>query len=208
MYAPRDFVIDDVRLLHDIVAQYPLALLATNGDSGPILTHLPIIMRTDEHDDNRLYGHFARANPHWKQAETGECAAVFRGVDGYITPSWYPTKQETGKVVPTWNYVSVEARGKLSLAKTDDETREIVAILTNAMEKRRSEPWGMSDAPQQYTAAMLRGLVAFSVEVTALSGIAKLSQNKAEADYDGVLRGTLEENPALHGQMLQMRIDN
>ena len=194
MYIPDDFAMIDRAAMIDVMQCHPLALLATNGEDGPQVTQLPLVFETDDGGRDWLCGHFARANPHWKSVCDAGVVAIFRGADGYITPSWYPTKRETGKVVPTWNYVAVEARGTLHIVEAEDEASRIVALLTDAMESRRPEPWAMQDAPARYTEAMLRGVVAFRIEVATLSGKAKLSQNKGKADFDGVRHGLAQDS--------------
>jgi len=133
-----------------------------------------------------LYGHFARANPHWKALDGKTPAvAVFRGPHGYISPGWYATKQENGKVVPTWNYVIVHARGIPHLLDPGDPTRGAIDLLTDTMEQPRAEPWKTDDAPERYMEVMMRGIVAFRMVVSDLTAKAKLSQNKTEADVTG-----------------------
>lgn len=195
MYIPEAFALIERADMLDVIAAHPFATLATNGADGPVVTQLPLVLETDADGRDWICGHFARANPHWKEADGMSAVTIFRGADGYITPSWYATKRETGKVVPTWNYVSVEARGPLRVAASGEETRRIVGLLTDTMEQRRAQPWAMADAPPSYTDAMLRGLVAFRVEVTAMVGAAKLSQNKSAADLCGVRDGLTAERP-------------
>ena len=188
MYTPDAFVIHDRAVMHDIIARHPLAALVTNGAEGPVATQLPLMIVAGEGGEECIIGHFARANDHWKQAEGATALAIFRGADGYVTPDWYATKRATGKVVPTWNYVTVQARGPLDIIRDPDEAMTIVGQLTDRMENTRAVPWGM------------RGLVTFRMEISALHGQAKLSQNKDAADRDGV-RGGLNEG-AEGGDML------
>jgi transcriptional regulator len=162
-------------------------------------THLPLMI-----EGQRLVGHVARANEHWKQLDTAaESLAIFKAVDGYVSPSFYATKQETGKVVPTWNYEAVHAYGRLEIIEEPAGILEIVTRLTNRHEQNRVKPWAVSDAPADYIAMQLRGIVGIVLHVSRLVGSRKLSQNKTEADRAGVIAGETEENPALARQMMR-----
>lgn len=200
MYVPAPFIIEERATMRAIVAGHPLATLATNGPQGPVATQLPLMIVTGEDGRDTILGHFARANPQWREADGAHALAVFRGADGYVTPDWYPTKRETGKVVPTWNYVTVQARGRIELVTEPEAARAIVARLTDAMERPRAAPWAMEDAPAPFIGAMMRGLVTFRMPVDTLTGQAKLSQNKGEADRDGVRAG-LGRDDAMLGAM-------
>lgn len=197
MYCPDHFALNDQTTIREIMAAHPLAVFATNGPNGPETTHLPLVVR-DEADKMVIYGHFARANPHWKVLDGKTHAlAVFTGPEGYISPSWYATKQETGKVVPTWNYVTVQARGIPELLAHGAESREAIDTLTDAMEQPRANPWHVDDAPKKFTESMMRGIVAFRMVVTSLGAKAKLSQNRNAADLDGTIGG-LDEDGAIN----------
>ena len=193
MYVPKHFALIDRAAILDIVAAHPLAVLTTNGPEGPVATQLPLVIEADGKGRDWVYGHFARANPQWREAEGAMALAVFRGVDGYVTPDWYATKRETGKVVPTWNYVTVQARGRVELVTARDDAHAIIERLTLAMEGPRARPWAVDDAPRPYIDTMLRGIMAFRMEVTSLTGKAKLSQNKGKADLGGVRDGLRSE---------------
>jgi len=193
MYIPDDFRLEDPEAIRAAIAKNPFASFATNGPDGPEVSHLPLIAM-DESDGLVLYGHFARANPHWKSLDGKTPAlAVFSGPQGYISPNWYATKRETGKVVPTWNYVIVHARGIPKILDHGPESRKALEILTDAMEQPRAEPWRVEDAPEQYTEGMMRGIVAFRMPVTMLEAKAKLSQNRPAADIDGASQGLTSE---------------
>ena len=189
MYVPDHFVLDDRDTIRAVILENPLANFATNGSTGPEVSHLPLVAH-DEAEGLVIYGHFARANPHWKVLDGKTSAlAVFTGSEGYISPSWYPTKQETGKVVPTWNYVIVHARGVPELLEHGPQSRVAIDALTDSMEEPRPDPWSVSDAPEPFTESMMRGIVAFRMVVTDLVGKAKLSQNRSNADLDGAIKG-------------------
>ena len=192
MYVPEAFAVPDRAALLGAIAAHPLATLATNGPDGPQATPLPLVA---EEGGTALLGHFARANPHWRGIDGATALAVFSGPDAYVTPDWYATKRETGKVVPTWNYVTVQARGRVSLLRDPDEARAAVERLTDAMEASRPAPWAVDDAPARYVDAMLRGIVAFRMDIASLTGAAKLSQNKSDADRAGVRAGLRADRP-------------
>jgi transcriptional regulator len=142
----------------------------------------------------RLRGHVARANPVWQQALAAEpVLAIFTGPQHYVTPSWYPSKQRHGKVVPTWNYSAVHAEGRIRFVEDPQWLRPLVAALTAAHEQRREAPWALDDAPADYVDAMLRGIVGFEIEVSALTGKFKASQNREAGDREGVARGLAAE---------------
>lgn len=189
MYVPSHFTIDDRAVMLDIAAAHPLALLATNGPQGPVATQLPLLIETSGAERPCIIGHFARANPQWKDAQGTPALAVFRGADGYVTPDWYATKRATGKVVSTWNYITVQARGVVGIVEEPDAALHIVERLTDRMEGQRTRPWAVGDAPRAYIDAMMRGIVTFRIPVDDLVGQAKLSQNRGEADIAGVRAG-------------------
>ncbi len=189
MYLPDDFRLTDELLIRDVIAKHPLATFATNSPNGPDISHLPLVLR-DEDDGLILYGHFARANPHWKALDGKTAAiAVFTGAQGYISPGYYPTKSETGKVVPTWNYIVVHARGIPKRLEHGAHSRGAIDLLTDTMEQSRPAPWNVADAPESYTESMMRGIVAFRMVVDTLDAKAKLSQNKSPEDIAGACQG-------------------
>lgn len=189
MYLPDEFRLDDPDAIRSAMTANPFASLASNGPEAPDITHLPL-MAKDEGGELVLYGHFARANPHWKVFDGKTPAlAVFCGPHGYISPGWYVTKQETGKVVPTWNYVIIHARGIPQRLDPGAQARGAIDLLTDTMEQPRAQPWHTADAPERYMEGMMRGIVAFRMVVTDLTAKAKLSQNKPAADITGAADG-------------------
>ncbi|MGN6116832.1 MAG: FMN-binding negative transcriptional regulator, partial [Nitrobacter sp.] len=136
-----------------------------------------------------LYGHMAKANPQWRLEPLGDALAIFAGPEAYVTPSWYATKQETGKVVPTWNYIAVHAYGPVEFFHEPERLLEAVTRLTNRQEKPRAEPWAVSDAPADFIAAQLRGIVGVRIPVARFEGKRKMSQNRPEADRIRVAAG-------------------
>ena len=194
MYIPAAFAENDPAELRAIMRATSLPILVSPTAEGLIATHMPLSFV----EPDRLIGHFARANPHWRSFTPGaESLAIFTAMDGYVSPSWYPTKAATGKVVPTWNYTAVHATGRLEIIEDQEALRGIVTALTERFEADREYPWAVSDAPADYLAAMLKGIVGVVLHITKLEGKAKLSQNKSRADQEGVAAGAAGANPAL-----------
>ncbi|MCU0984321.1 MAG: FMN-binding negative transcriptional regulator [Acetobacteraceae bacterium] len=192
MYAPPSFRIADNAALRALVGELRFATLVVNGAEGPVAAHLPLIF-----EGEALIGHLARANPLSRLLLSGLPAlAVFVGPSAYVTPSWYASKREHGKVVPTWNYVAVQARGTLAPVTDGADLHAIVSRLTEAQEGGREQPWAVEDAPDDFIAGMMKAIVGFRMTVTSLEGTAKLSQNRPEADRAGVRAGMAEEPTA------------
>lgn len=189
MYMPPAFRDDDRESLLATIRAARLANLVTATAEGPQVTPLPLLLDAGEGEHGTLYGHLARANAQWRLPAIGEAVAVFMGPDAYVTPSWYATKRDTGKVVPTWNYVTVHAHGPVEFF--DDPERLLAAVtrLTRLHEGSRDKPWEVSDAPADYIAAQLRGIVGLRLPITRLEGKRKMSQNRSEADRRGVAEG-------------------
>lgn len=189
MYLPTSFRQDDLAELHAKIQANPFALLASTGSEGVQASHLPLLLEPGEGEFGTLYGHFARANPHWRELDGAEALAVFTGPDAYVSPSWYPSKAEHGKVVPTWNYIAVHARGPVELIEEPERLLQIVSGLSNRHEATRPQPWAVSDAPRDYLESMLRAIVGFALPIRRLEGKWKLSQNRLAADRAGVRDG-------------------
>src|SRR5499426_2086921 len=189
MYQPDHHRVDDLPLMHALMRARPFVALVSGGAEGLCATHLPTVLKAEA-----PYGviefHLARANPHWKQlAQCNEALMIFQGPEGYITPNWYPSKAEHGKVVPTWNYAVVHAYGRAEKIENKDWLRRHVGELTAQQEQTQAKPWALSDAPQSYIDALLRGIVGFRFVVTRLEGKWKMSQNRELADQLGVTKG-------------------
>jgi transcriptional regulator len=177
MYVPDHFREDRPDVLHQAMRQIGFATLVTqNLDAN----HLPILL-----DNGVLRGHVARANPVWKQGE-GPALAIFLGPHAYVSPNWYPSKAETGKAVPTWNYITVHARGLIKWRQEPDWLRTHVTALSQTHEAGQPSPWQVSDAPASYVETLLRGIVGFELTIENLEGKYKLSQNRDAADRAGV----------------------
>lgn len=190
MYLPSYFEETRTEELHGLIRAHPLAVLVTRAADGMTADHIPMEVDPAPHPLGTLRGHVARANPVWRQAATDtESLAIFRGPQAYVSPAWYATKRETGKVVPTWNYAVVHAWGRLRFVDDVRWLRALVERLTAVHEAPRPDPWAVSDAPDDWVAVMLRGIVGVEMEITRLAGKWKMSQNRSDADRDGVAAG-------------------
>ena len=200
MYVPRAFAENDIKALHQQMQGTPLAVLATYTDTGLIASHVPLLLNPDEGANGTLYGHLARANPHSKAlAEGTETLVIFAGEQAYISPSFYPSKAEHGKAVPTWNYLAVHAYGTTEVFEDAERLLALVSRLSSKHEAGRPEPWAVSDAPVDYIDSMLKAIVGFRLPITRLQGKRKLSQNRDARDQAGVRQGLLANpNPQDH----------
>ncbi len=191
MYLPAHFDEKRLDVLHALVRRHPFGLLVTQTADGPSANGIPFILDADGAAGfGTLRGHVARANPVWREAATDvPSLVVFQGPDAYVSPSWYPSKAEHGKVVPTWNYVMVQARGPLRAIDDPAWLLQLVTRLTERHETPRSAPWAVSDAPADYVQTMLRAIVGIELELTSLSGKWKVTQNRPAADRAGVVDG-------------------
>ncbi len=189
MYMPPAFRDDDRDGVLATMRASRLANFATATAEGPLVTPLPLFIDADEGEHGVIYGHLARANPQWRTPILGEGLAIFMGPDAYVTPAWYATKAETGKVVPTWNYVTVHAHGSVEFF--DDAVRllDTVTRLTDLHEEPRTTAWAVGDAPADFIASQLRGIVGMRMTITRLEGKRKMSQNRNAADRAGVSAG-------------------
>lgn len=190
MYTPRSFAIDDLQEMQQQMRDTRLAVLVTHGAQGLQASHLPLLLRPDEGPNGTLYGHFARANPQWKDLQDGaEALVIFAGADAYVSPGFYPSKAEHGKAVPTWNYIAVHAYGSAEVFSDAARLHELVSALTDRHESGRAQPWKVSDAPADYIDGMLRAIVGFTLPIQRLEGKRKLGQNRSSADVAGVREG-------------------
>jgi transcriptional regulator len=189
MYVPPAFQEDDREVLRSMIGQARLANLVTATPDGLMATPLPLFLDPDEGERGTLYGHVARANPQWSTPPAGEAMAIFMGPDAYVTPSWYASKKEHGKVVPTWNYTAVHVYGPVEFFEDADRLFEVVTRLTNLHEGARAQPWSVADAPETFVHGQLKGIVGVSMPITRLEGKRKLSQNRNLADRAGVAEG-------------------
>lgn len=189
MYTPPAFRDEDRDSLKATIRAARLANFVTATADGLIATPLPLYLDESEGEHGVLHGHLARANPQWRVPVQGDGLAIFMGPDAYVTPAWYATKQETGKVVPTWNYVAVHAYGPVEFFDDAAKLLEAVSRLTDRHEGGRAAPWAVSDAPPDFVQAQLRGIVGLRMPITRIEGKRKMSQNRNAADRAGVAAG-------------------
>lgn len=195
MYNPPQFKQDDPAVLHAAIRAQGFGSLVTLGADGIEASHVPMLIDPAPAPYGTLIGHIAKANPQWRTMRAEVPAlAMFLGPDAYVTPAWYPTKQESGKVVPTWNYVAIHASGRLTFFEEPERLLALVTRLTEHHEAGRAEPWAVSDAPAEYVQGMLKGIVGFELAVTRLEGKWKMSQNRPAQDRAGVVDGLTRES--------------
>jgi transcriptional regulator len=182
MYIPHKFALSDDET-RGALEQAGFAHLISHGAAGLIVTPLPLL-----YNGRSLVGHVARANPHW-HADGADTVAVFAGPQAYISPNWYATKAETGKVVPTWNYDVLNVYGRLVVHDDPDWVLDLVTALTDHHERGQREPWQVTDAPEKFTRAQLRAIVGVELAISRVEGKAKMSQNQPERNREGVVAG-------------------
>ncbi|TWC39501.1 PaiB family negative transcriptional regulator [Pseudomonas sp. SJZ079] len=207
MYLPPSFRQDDLAELHRQVAACRLATVVNLGPDGLQASHLPLLLMPEEGEFGTLYGHFARANPHWRALAGGETLVICNGPDAYVSPSWYPAKAEHGKVVPTWNYIAVHAYGQAEVFDDAERLLALVSRLSERHEAGRAQPWAVSEAPRDYLAGMLRAIVGFALPIERLEGKWKLGQNRSAADQRGVHEG-LNASPDARDRELAARMSS
>ncbi len=193
MYVPAHFKPDDAAV-RELLAHHGAADLITSTSRGLLATLLPFVHgdpggRTDVGAWGTLLGHVARANEQWREPAQGEALVIVRGPDAYISPAWYAAKREHGRVVPTWNYITAHVYGRLVVHDDPDWVEALVRRLTERHEADRPEPWSVDDAPPPYIAGQLRAIVGVEVLIDRVEGKFKLSQNRSEADVEGVIAG-------------------
>jgi transcriptional regulator len=189
LYEPPLHRNEDLPELHALIKERVFGLLISNGAEGLTANSVPFVLDAGASKLGTLKVHLARANPQWRDLQTSpDALIVFQGHDHYITPSWYETKRETGKVVPTWNYTMVQAKGR---AKVMDDAwlAQQIEELTQALEQRREQPWRVGDAPADFIAMQRRAIVGVEIEIVDIRGKWKTSQNRNAADCAGVVAG-------------------
>jgi transcriptional regulator len=190
MYVPEAFQESRVEVLHAAMEQIGVATIVSQGPGGLLATHVPIEVDPKGGPRGLLRCHFARPNPHAEIiADGSEVLVLFQGPEGYITPTWYPSKKDSGKVVPTWNYVSVHAYGSATTFEGSEKLRPHLAAMTRHFEGDFAEPWELDDAPADFIDAMCRGIIGVEIRLSRIEGKWKLSQNRGEGDRAGVVRG-------------------
>jgi transcriptional regulator len=201
MYQVAAFREERIDVMHALIRAHPLAVLVTSAGGSLEANHIPLLIDPLPSPCGVLRGHVARANPLWKQRHDCEVLAVFQGPQVYVMPSWYAEKHETGKVVPTWNYAVVHARGPLIVHDDRDWLRDLVSRLTNQQEAGLPQPWGIADAPADYIERMLGGIVGIEIPVQRIEGKWKTSQNRNDRDRAGVADG-LKQSPDPRAQAM------
>jgi transcriptional regulator len=194
MYLPKHFEETDVGVLHQLVRAQPFGALVTLTPNGLDANHIPFLVHADPSPYGTLHGHVARANPLWRDFSPGvQALVIFQGPQTFISPAWYPSKQETAKVVPTWNYVVVHAHGHLRVIDDPAWVRAHVEELTNRHEAERPVPWKVTDAPADYLQKMVGAIVGLEIPIARLVGKWKVSQNRPPRDREGVVEGLTRE---------------
>ncbi|MGG5288086.1 FMN-binding negative transcriptional regulator [Pseudomonas shirazensis] len=207
MYNSKPHQEHDLQRLHQQMLETRLAVLITHGEQGLLASHIPVLIDTGQGEYGTVYGHLARANRQWQELQQGsEALLVFAGADAYVSPSFYPSKAATHKVVPTWNYLAVHAYGSAEVIEDGAALLDIVSRLTDRHEQSRDTPWQVSDAPSDYIEGMLRAIVGFRLPITRLQGARKLSQNRSAEDVAGVRDGLASSSDPQDNQLAaQMR---
>ena len=194
MYQPPHFREERIGVLHALIRSHPLATLVTVEGGRPDANHIPMLVDADRGPLGVLRAHVARGNALARlEGQSMPALAIFQGAEAYVTPSWYETKRQTGKVVPTWNYIVVHAHGALRVIDDPAWIREQIEALTRSQEEGRAEPWHVADAPADFVAAQVKGIVGIEVEIAAIEGKWKVSQNRPAADREGVAAGLKED---------------
>ncbi|MEJ3652554.1 FMN-binding negative transcriptional regulator [Actinomycetes bacterium KLBMP 9759] len=188
MYVPSHFAADE-RVVRELLSRPQAADLVTMTDDGLVATFLPFVFDPDAGEHGALLGHVARNNDQWKRTPAGEALVIVHGPDAYITPNWYATKAEHGRVVPTWNYVTAHVYGELLVHDDPAWLDALVRRLTTLHESAEASPWSVDDAPAPFVAGQLRAIVGVELRITRIEAKAKLSQNRPPADVDGVVAG-------------------
>ncbi|HVV95189.1 MAG TPA: FMN-binding negative transcriptional regulator [Hyphomicrobiales bacterium] len=195
MYIPADFREERLPVLHDFIAANGFAPVVTQGAEGLEASHLPWLIDRAAGPFGTLRAHLARANRHWRRiADGADALVIFGGPNAYVSPSWYPSKAEHGRVVPTWNYIVVHVRGRARIVEDRAWLRDFLPALTARHEAGRPAPWAVSDAPADYVEDMMGAIVGIEVPITAIEGKWKLSQNRPVADRRGTAAGLAAED--------------
>lgn len=207
MYNPAHFVEDRPDVLRAFIQEHPFAILTTSAPEGPEATHVPVVLHPDIGANGVLRCHLARANHHWKTlVSSAPILAIFTGPQHYVSPKWYPSTAEHGKVVPTWNYVTVHARGT-GRVLSDDELIAHLKSVTNRHEEPFDEPWTVESAPAEFIAGLRKAIVGVEVQLTQLQGKWKVSQNRPEPDRTGVIQGLRELNSPASLEMSEVVLE-
>jgi transcriptional regulator len=204
MYNPAHFAITDPATLHRIVRTHPLGMLVTSQGGGLDANHIPFEFDPGVGPHGQLIGHVARANPVWQQCQGGApVMVVFRGAEAYVSPNWYPSKHETHRLVPTWNYEVVHVHGRVTIRDDEAFVRGVVARLTRRHEASEPKPWRMGDSAPEFIDGMLKAIVGIEIAIEQLEGKAKLSQNREARDRLGAAGTLVERGSTELGQQMR-----
>lgn len=206
MYNPASFRESRLEVMHDLMRRHPFATLVSAGAGGLLAAPLPFVLYPEEGAFGVLRAHFARANPHWREfVAGGEALVIFQGEHGYVTPDWYPSKAETHRAVPTWNYAMVQARGAVTLHEDADWLCRMLDDLTRVHEGIRPTPWQLAEAPADYVTAQMKAIVGIEIVIGEIDGKWKMSQNRALADRQGVAQGLADaDDPHANSRLAAM----
>jgi transcriptional regulator len=188
MYVPAHFAADD-EAVQELLANHGAADLVTMTSDGLVATMLPFVY---DHSRGALLGHLARNNNHWRRTVIGDALVIMRGPDSYVSPAWYASKREHGRVVPTWNYITAHVYGTMTVYDDPGWVADVVRRLSDHHEAGRAEPWSVDDAPEKYVSGQLRAIVGVEIGIKRIEAKFKLSQNRPGADIDGVIEGLRE----------------
>lgn len=204
LYTPPAFATEDSRIIAEILRATRLPVLVSAGADGIEATHLPLLHDPAPAPHGRLIGHLARANRQWQSLRDGAAAmAIFQAHDFYVSPGWYETKRQSGKVVPTWNYEAVHMSGPVEIIEDSSRLHAIVSQLTDRHEAARTSPWRVDDAPDDFIAAQLKGIVGVVMTVTAVIAKRKMSQNRTMADRAGVIAGLEDDGHDTEARLMR-----
>ena len=204
MYRPSHFREDRPEVLHALIGAHPFAQLVTAGEQGLIANPLPLLIDPAASPNGTLRGHLARANDQVAALSAGgQALVIFQGPQAYVSPSWYPSKAEHGKVVPTWNYVAVHAWGVPRVIDDAAWLRRLIEDLTVSQEQHRPEPWAVGDAPEEFIATMVNAIVGIEIPIDRIEGKWKLSQNRSEPDRRGVVEGLRADGNAAMADLVE-----
>jgi transcriptional regulator len=205
VYLPDHFAETNPERLRELIAEHPLGVLVTVGRSGLVANHIPFLLDEQSGSHGTLIGHVARRNDVWRERDSdGEALVIFQGASAYISPNWYPTKQVTHEVVPTWNYAVAHVYGRVVVHEDAKRLRGVVGRLTKTMESAEPSPWKMGDAPQDFLNARLEEIVGIEVPIGRIIGKWKVSQNRSEVDRSGVVSNLLTRGRQLDRAMAEL----
>ncbi len=210
MYTPEIYEETDLEKLYQLIQDFPFASLITQNDADLNADHLPFqLLRDEQNQTATLVAHIAKKNTLHTQVENGvEVLIIFQGEQGYISPNWYPSKQQHHQDVPTWNYQVVHVKGKINFLHDEKSLRSILARLTRTHEAKQANPWKMSDAPSAYIAQKIEAIVGIEIPITQIIGKFKLSQNREKADALGVVDGLEKQGNQNLAKAVQQYIED